>query len=263
MIHNSYCKGHMSKKVVGYFRTSSKSSVGEDKDSGKRQRHSVHTFCKTKGWDVVDDFWDKGVSGTLDVLNRPSFLEMLNYCEENEITTIVFENSSRMSRDLICMETGFQYLSSLGYTLISVDSPETFVDNTPTSVLIRQVLGCISQFEKSSLVSKLKVSRDRKSKLNKSRGYISRTGRGKVEGVKKMTELNSELSGLIVSYRRKKDIRTKKSLSYMKISKLLQDEHNLSVSFNSVKRILDDVKDEKRNKRNIERRKSSPILNVV
>ena len=253
----------MNKKVVGYFRTSSKSSSGEDKDSGKRQRHSVHSFCKTKGWDVVEDFWDKGVSGTLDVLDRPSFMEMLNYCKENGIKTIVFENSSRMSRDLICMETGFQYLSSLGYTLISVENPDTFVDDTPTSVLIRHVLGCISQFQKSSIVNQLKVSRERKSKLNKSRNYLSRTGRGKVEGVKKLTELNPELSGLVVSYRRKKDIRTKKSLSYMKISKLLHDENNLSVSFNSVKRILDDVKDEKRNKRNIERRKnSSPISNV-
>ena len=245
----------MDKKVVGYFRTSSKSSSGEDKDSGKRQRHSVHTFCKTKGWTVVNEFWDKGVSGTIDVLNRPSFVEMLSYCEENEIKTIVFENSSRLSRDLICMETGFQYLSSIGYTLISVDSPQTFVENTPTSVLIRQVLGCISQFEKSSLVEKLRVSRKRKSKLNKSRNYISRTGRGKVEGVKKLTELNPELSGLVVSYRRKKDRKTKKSLSYMKISKLLEDENNLSVSFNSVKRILDDVKDEKRESRNRRRRK--------
>ena len=250
----------MDKKVVGYFRTSSKSSSGEDKDSGVRQKKSVHTFCKSKGWTVVKDFWDKGVSGTLDVLNRPSFVEMLSYCEDNEIDTIVFESSNRLSRDLICMETGFQYLSSMGYTLISVDSPETFVENTPTSVLIRQVLGCISQFEKSNLVEKLRVSRKRKSKLNKSRNYISRTGRGKVEGVKKLTELNPELSGLVVSYRRRKDIRTKKSLSYMKISKLLQDENNLSVSFNSVKRILDDVKDEKRNKRNMERRKSSVIV---
>ena len=245
----------MDKKVVGYYRTSSKSSSGEDKDSGKRQRHSVHTFCKSKGWDVVNEFWDKGVSGTLDVLNRPSFVEMLGYCEENEIDTIVFESSNRLSRDLICMETGFQYLSSIGYTLISVDSPQTFVENTPTSVLVRQVLGCISQFEKSSLVEKLRVSRKRKSKLNKSRNYISRTGRGKVEGVKKLTELNPELSGLVVSYRRKKDRRTKNSLSYMKISKLLEDEHKVSVSFNSVKRILDDVKDEKRESRNRRRRK--------
>ena len=250
----------MNKKIVCYCRTSSKSSSGEDKDSGKRQRNSVLTFCKMKGWTVVNEFWDKGVSGTLDVLNRPSFLEMLNYCEEYGIDTIVFESSSRLSRDLICMETGFQYLSSLGYTLISVDSPKTFVENTPTSVLIRQVLGCISQFEKSNLVEKLRVSRKRKSKLNKSRGYFSRTGRGKVEGVKKLTELNPELSGLVVKYRRKKDIRTKMSLSYMKISKLLEDEHNLSVSFNSVKRILDDVKDEKRNKRNMERRKSTVLV---
>ena len=250
----------MNKKVCGYYRTSSKSSSGDDKDSGKRQKHSVHSFCKSKNWEIGNEFWDKGVSGTLDVLNRPSFLEMLNYCEEYGIDTIVFESSSRLSRDLICMETGFQYLSSLGYTLISVDSPKTFVENTPTSVLIRQVLGCISQFEKSNLVEKLRVSRKRKSKLNKSRNYISRTGRGKVEGVKKLTELNPELSGLVVSYRRRKDIRTKKSLSYMKISKLLQDENNLSVSFNSVKRILDDVKDEKRNKRNMERRKSTVLV---
>lgn len=250
----------MDKKIVCYCRTSSKSSSGEDKDSGKRQKHSVHTFCKSKGWTVVKDFWDKGVSGTLDVLNRPSFVEMLSFCEENEIDTIVFENSSRLSRDIICMETGFQYLSSIGYTLISVDSPDTFVKLSPEGTLIRHVLSCISHFERSSIVEKLRVSRERKSKLNKSRGYTSRTGRGKVEGVKKLTELNPELSGLVVKYRRKKDRRTKKPLSYMKISKLLEDQNNISISYISVKRILDDVKDEKRNKRNMERRKSTVLV---
>jgi len=245
----------MNKKVCGYYRTSSKSSSGDDKDSGKRQKHSVHSFCKSKNWEIVNEFWDKGVSGTLDVLNRPSFLEMLGYCEENEISTLVFENSGRMSRDLICMETGFQYLTSLGFELISVENPDTFTEKSPSGVLIRHVLSCISHFERSSLVEKLRVSRERKSKLNKSRGYISRNGNGKCEGVKKLTELNPELSGLVVSYRRKKDRKTKKSLSYMKISKLLEDENNLSVSFNSVKRILDDVKDEKREIRNRRRRK--------
>jgi hypothetical protein len=63
-----------------------------------------------------------------------------------------------------------------------------------------------------------------------------------------------------VKYRRKKDRRTKKPLSYMKISKLLEDEHDLSVGFMSVKRILNDVKDEKRNKRNMKRRKSTVIV---
>jgi DNA invertase Pin-like site-specific DNA recombinase len=34
--------------------------------------------------------------------------------------------------------------------------------DTPTAVLVRQVLGAIHQFEKTSLVAKLKAARDRK-----------------------------------------------------------------------------------------------------
>ena len=136
----------MDKNVCAYYRTSSASNVGTNKDSKKRQRHSVFSYTDPKGLNVVREFYDKGVSGTLDVLNRPSFMEMLNYCEEKKISTIVFESADRLSRDLIIMETGFQYLTSLGYKLISVSNPDTFIEDTPTSTMIRQVLGVISQF---------------------------------------------------------------------------------------------------------------------
>ena len=78
-------------------------------------------------------------------------------------------------------ETGFQYLTSLGYRLISVANPNTFIEDTPTATLIRQVLGVISQFEKSNLVMKLKVARDRKKPLNESRGYTNRKVKGNVK----------------------------------------------------------------------------------
>ena len=117
----------MDKNVCAYYRTSSAVNVGSDKDSKKRQRHSVFSYTDPKGLNVVREFYDKGVSGTLDVLNRPSFMEMLNYCEDNSIDTIVFESADRLSRDLIIMETGFQYLTSLGYKLISVSNPDTFI----------------------------------------------------------------------------------------------------------------------------------------
>ena len=85
---------------------------------------------------LVAEFYDKGVSGTKEILNRTSFMEMLNYCEDNSIDTIVFESSNRFSRDLVIQETGFQYLTSLGYKLISVSNPDTFLENTPTGTLI-------------------------------------------------------------------------------------------------------------------------------
>ena len=148
------------------------------------------------------------------------------------------------------------YLTSkLGYNLISVANPETFVENTPTQTIIRQILGAISQFEKSQIVEKLKGARERKSNLNKSRGYVSRNGKGKVEGRKFLTEKHPELFELVVSYRKQIDRKTKKPLSYMSISKLLNDNHNISISYNTVNRILDDVVRIKREERNRKRRK--------
>ena len=245
----------MDKNVCAYYRTSSAVNVGSDKDSKKRQQHSVRTYAQSKGLNVVREFYDKGVSGTLDVLNRPSFMEMLNYCEENKVSTIVFESACRMSRDLITMETGFQYLTSLGYKLISVSNPDTFIEDTPTSTMIRKVLGVISQFEKSNLVKKLQVARERKSKLNKSKGIIDRNGNGKCAGKKRLSEKHPELAKIVVSYRKMIDRKTHQPFSYRKISTLIKEEHNLSISFNSVKRILEDVVRIKREERNRKRRK--------
>ena len=60
------------------------------------------------------------------------------------------------------MASGFRFLHGLGVTLIAADSPDAFLDDTPTVVLIRQVLGAVSQFEKAALVAKLKAARERK-----------------------------------------------------------------------------------------------------
>ena len=242
-------------QVVGYYRTSSNSNVGTDKDSRKRQQHAVMNYASSNGMTVVSEFYDKGVSGTKEILNRPSFMKMLDYCEDNEISTIVLEDASRMSRDLLIQEIGVQYLTTkLGYKLISVANPDTFVEHSPTGTLIRQVLGTIAQFEKSNLVEKLRVARERKSIVNKRKGIIARSGKGKVEGKKRLTEKSPELTHLIVSYRKKIDRRTHQPYSYRKISKLLQEKNEISISYQTVNRILGDVVFMKKEERNRKRR---------
>ncbi len=244
----------MDTNVVGYYRTSSSSNVGNDKDSRKRQKHSVETYTKSNGMNLVAEFYDKGVSGTKEILNRTSFMDMLNYCEDNSIDTIVFESSDRLSRDLIVNETSYEYLTKLGYTLISVKNDKTFTETTPTGILVRQILSTISSFEKNNLVEKLRVSRERKSKKNKELGLISRTGNGRCGGKRKLTDTIPNLSNLVLSYKKTKDIRTRKPLNNTKISKLLLEEHNISVSYNSVRRILEDIERDKREKINSKRR---------
>ena len=243
----------MCKNIVGYMRTSSQVNVKGD--SRTRQSVSVKKYSKSKGWNVVGEFYDV-ISGTTNIMERPEFVKMLSFCEENSIDTILFEGSDRLSRDLIVNETSYEYLTKLGYTLISVKNDKTFLDTSPTGILVRQILSTISSFEKNNLVEKLRVSRERKSKLNKSRGLLDRNGKGKCGGKKKLTDTNPNLSNLILSYKKMKDMRTRKPLTNTKISKLLLEEHNLSVSYKSVGRILEDIEREKKEKINSKRRVS-------
>ena len=243
----------MCKEVVGYYRTSSTTNVKGD--SRTRQSVSVKNYSKTKGWNVKGEFYDV-ISGTTHILERKEFVEMLSYCEINSIDTILFEGSDRLSRDLLVNEYSYEYLTKLGYTLISVKNDRSFTDTSPTGILVRQILSTISSFEKNSLVEKLRVSKERKSKKNKELGLISRTGNGKCGGKRKLTETNPNLSNLVLSYKKTKDMRTRKPLTNTKISKLLLEEHNLSVSYNSVRRILEDIERDKREKINLKRRVS-------
>jgi hypothetical protein len=58
-------------------------------------------------------------------------------------------------RDLIVQETGWKRLHSDGIALIAADSPDQFVDETPTAVLIRQILGAVAQFDKTMTVAQV------------------------------------------------------------------------------------------------------------
>jgi len=231
----------MCKNVVGYYRTSSTTNIKGD--SRTRQSLSVKNYSKSKGWNVVNEFYDV-VSGTTNILERNEFVKMLGFCENNSIDTILFDGTDRLSRDLLVSELSYEYLTKkLGYTLISVKNDKTFTDSSTHGILIRQLLSTISSFEKNNLVEKLRVSRERKSK------------NGKCGGRRKLTEINKDLSGLVLSYKKMKDIRTRKPLSNSKVSKLLLEEHNISVCYKTIGKIIEDVEMEKRERRNRRRRK--------
>ena len=246
----------MSTKCVSYYRTSSSTNTGEEKDSLKRQKSVVHRYCDNNGFKIENEFYET-LRGDGEILSRPKFMEMMEYCDSNDVKTIVFENTTRFSRDLICSETGNGYLKGLGFTLISSESPESFVDDTPTSVLIRRVLSCLSDFEKNSIVEKLRGSRLRKRSVMKEKGIITREGKGRVEGRKTLLDKHPELEGLIKKYSKIKIRRgTTYDVSNKEISKLLEENDGLKIHRTSIPNILKDIELKKKEERNRKRRKS-------
>jgi DNA invertase Pin-like site-specific DNA recombinase len=172
-------------KAVAYFRTSSMTNVGEDKDTLKRQRDAVSAFAKRAGYELIAEYSDDGVKGGDPVDQRPGFAAMLKHIASNGVRTIIVETANRFARDLITQETGWRFLRDAGIALIAADSPDAFLDDTPTAVMIRQILGSVAQFEKAMLVAKLRGARQRK-----------KAAAGKCEGRKSYIEAHPEAVAL-------------------------------------------------------------------
>lgn len=171
------------KPAIGYTRTSSAANVGEDKDSVTRQRKAIQVYANRAGYRIVEWSDDPAVTGSDHIDVRPGFMAALEKIAGNGVRTIIVETANRFARDFIVQETGWKRLQAEGISLIAADSPDQFVDDTPTAVLIRQILGAVAQFDKAMTVAKLRGARERKRR---------KTGK-KVEGRKSYAEAKPEL----------------------------------------------------------------------
>ena len=194
--------------AVAYLRTSSAANVGVDKDSDKRQRAAIESFSKRAGFSIVGEYYDAAVSGADHIDHRPGFVQMLQRLATNGAKTIIVESPDRFARDLAVQLAGHDMLKSLGISIIPASAPDFFTEDTPTAVLVRQVLGAISQFEKASAVAKLAAARKRK-----------REREGRCEGRKPLSQTKPEVVALARKLRRRKPKRGQ--LSLREVSKLL------------------------------------------
>lgn len=151
--------------LLGYIRVSGKAQA--EKDGPERQRLAIETFCSQNSCAITKIFSDPGVSGTVEGLDRPGLFELLLAAETEGASGMVVENLSRLARDIVVQEIFCRELRQRKLALYAADQGMidlTLTDTDPSRKLIRQVFGMISEFEKSTLVIKLRVARERKKK---------------------------------------------------------------------------------------------------
>lgn len=158
-------------RVLGYIRCSSKSQM--DGDGPERQHEAIKNFCKTHQLNLSRNFVEAGVSGTVDAMDRASFTEMISSIERSELgqypyEAIVVERLDRLARDLMVSEFLLKELRTRGIKVFSADQGALIDmasnEGDPTRKLIRQIIAALSEWEKSQLVMKLRVARERKRK---------------------------------------------------------------------------------------------------
>jgi len=150
--------------AVAYIRTSSATNCGSpEKDSMTRQSLAICAYAERKGLPLIASFYDGAVSGADQLDARPGFSALLCFCRESGCRQIIVESASRFARDLIVQETGVAMLAREGIAIIAADDESAFAGDTPTAIMVRQILGAVAQFEKAGIVSKLKGARERRS----------------------------------------------------------------------------------------------------
>lgn len=150
-------------RVVSYLRVSSKGQI--DGDGFARQREHIGRWITSNGAAHIAEFTEDGISGTSDLINRPALTRLVSYClEHGPIHAVVVEKADRLARDLIVSEMLIRQFSEMGIRVIEAEGGNDLTAGTdnPTATLIRQVLAAVAQFEKSSVVAKLRVARNRK-----------------------------------------------------------------------------------------------------
>ena len=219
------------KECLIYMRTSS--LTNKDGDSKHRQKNSIMKWVKENGYKVKGEYFDV-VSGKTDTMDRSEFLRMIHDSETMDIKTLVFSDQSRLSRDIVVQEQTYRLLSSRDYRLISSENQDSFIKDNSTNHLLRQILGSFCEFDRSSTVSKLKVSRIRKRESNRDKGIVTRNRSGKCEGRKRILEIYPELESYILKL-------NKKGFSNRRISSIIKDDLGYSVSYKSVGNVLNDI----------------------
>ena len=159
-------------QAVTYVRVSGKGQAAGD--GPERQRQSILRFAKANHLTLAEEFTDLGVSGAAELADRPGLAALIDRLESNGIRTVIVERADRLARSLMVQEVVLDQFARIGARVLTADGVDlTVADDDPTRLLIRQVLGAVSEFDKRVLVLKLRAARDRK----RARGE-------RVEGVK-------------------------------------------------------------------------------
>lgn len=168
-------------EVYAYTRTSNLNTKdGEASDSQSRQMRAIRAFCRKRGFKVAQTFHDSvsGDSGT-DLSCRVSFAEMLDIMEEKGVKVFVVENPMRYARSIITSAIITDKLNKLGIDAYDASTGNILTnkqDQTAEEQLVKNILMCVAEFEKISLVNRLQAGKRKAKREGKYIGGVKAFG---------------------------------------------------------------------------------------
>lgn len=143
-----------SPRAFGYLRVSTDSQA----DSGlglEAQRAAVEASAKRLGLELVDVFTDAGLSGSLDMEDRPSLFAAVQSLKRGDV--LIVAKRDRLGRDLVGVALIERSITRKGARVISAAGEGT--EGTDASAMLqRQILDCFSEYERRLIGQRTKAA---------------------------------------------------------------------------------------------------------
>ena len=136
-------EGVVAKRAAIYVR------VSTDKQTVENQIRELRQIAERRGWEVVEEYRDAGISGAKGRENRPGLDQMLKDASKRRFDVVMAWAIDRLGRSLIDLLSTIQTLEACGADLyLDQQSIDT---TTPAGKLMFQVTGAFGEFERSMI----------------------------------------------------------------------------------------------------------------
>src|SRR5499427_5998194 len=139
----------MHKRAAIYVR------VSTDKQTVENQVTVLRQIAQRRGWEVVEQYDDAGISGSKGRESRPGLDQMLKDASRRKFDVIMAWAIDRVGRSLIDLLGTIQTLEACGVDLyLDQQSIDT---TTPAGKLMFQVCGAFAEFERSMIQQRVRA----------------------------------------------------------------------------------------------------------
>ena len=133
----------MAKRAAIYVR------VSTDKQTVENQLRELRQIAERRGWEVVKEYQDAGISGAKGRNGRPGLDEMLKDAQRRRFDVVMAWAIDRLGRSLIDLLGTIQTLEACGVDLYL--DQQAIDTTTPAGRLMFQITGAFAEFERSMI----------------------------------------------------------------------------------------------------------------
>jgi DNA invertase Pin-like site-specific DNA recombinase len=129
--------------------------VSTDKQTVENQVRELHRIAERRGWQIVEEYHDAGISGAKGRDQRPGLDRMLKDASKRRFDVVMAWAIDRLGRSLIDLLGTIQHLEACG---VDVYLDQQSIDTTtPAGKLMFQMTGAFAEFERSMIRQRVKA----------------------------------------------------------------------------------------------------------